>query len=96
MATAERTGAGIVFPLYLMGEFEADRIHMAGGKNHLSEKNGETEYNAEHLFANAPASRIVGTLQGGDSDFGEFHCMLLSMAMLHETGPLDEAYLQVN
>ena len=96
VATAERTGAGIVFPLYLMGEFEVDRIHMAGGKNHLSEKNGEIEYNAEHLFANAPASCIVGTLQGGDSDFGEFHCMLLSMAMLHETGPLDEAYLQVN
>lgn len=96
VATAERTGAGIVFPLYLMGEFAADRIHMAGGKNHLSEKNGEIEYNEEHLFANAPASRTVGSLQGGDSDFGEFHCMLLSMKMLQETGPLDEAYLQVN
>ncbi len=96
VATAERTGAGIVFPLYLMGEFEADRIHMAGGKNHLSEQDGQIAYNEEHLFANAPASRIVGSLQGGDSDFGEFHCMLLSMAMLREVGPLDEAYLQVN
>jgi len=96
VATAERTGAGILFPLYLMGELSEDRIHMAGGKNHLSEKNGQIEYNEEHLFANAPASRIVGTLQGGDSDFGEFHCMLLSMKMLQEVGPLDEAYLQVN
>ncbi|KAF0654165.1 glycosyltransferase [Cyanobium sp. Copco_Reservoir_LC18] len=96
VTTAERTGAGIVFPLYLMGEFAADRIHMAGGKNHLSEKDGRIEYNEEHLFANAPASRITPTLQGGDSDFGEFHCMLLSMAMLREVGPLDEAYLQVN
>ncbi len=96
VATAERTGAGIVFPLYLMGELSADRIHMAGGKNHLSDKDGEVEYNEEHLCANAPASRIVGSLQGGDSDFGEFHCMLLSMAMLKEVGPLDEAYLQVN
>ena len=96
VSTAERAEAGIVFPLYLMGEFSADRIHMAGGKNHLSEKDGQTEYNEEHLFANAPASRIVGTLQGGDSDFGEFHCMLLSMKMLQEVGPLDEAYLQVN
>ena len=96
VATAERTGAGIVFPLYLMGEFAADRIHMAGGKNHLSEKDGQIEYNEEHLFANAPASRITPTLQAGDSDFGEFHCMLLSMAMLQELGPLDEAYLQVN
>ncbi|MBD2719334.1 glycosyltransferase [Synechococcus sp. FACHB-909] len=96
VATAERTGAGIVFPLYLMGELSEDRIHMAGGKNHLSENDGQIEYNEEHLFANAPASRIVGTLQGGDSDFGEFHCMLLSMKMLQEVGPLDEAYLQVN
>lgn len=96
VATAERAGAGIVFPLYLMGEFSADRIHMAGGKNHLSERDGQIEYNEEHLFANAPASRIAGTLQGGDSDFGEFHCMLLSMKMLQEVGPLDEAYLQVN
>ncbi|WP_158219545.1 glycosyltransferase [Synechococcus sp. BO 8801] len=96
VATAERTGAGIVFPLYLMGELSEDRIHMAGGKNHLSENDGQIEYNEEHLFANAPASRIVGTLQGGDSDFGEFHCMLLSMKMLQEVGPLDESYLQVN
>jgi hypothetical protein len=69
---------------------------MAGGKNHLSEKDGRIEYNEEHLFANASASRITRSLQGGDSDFGEFHCMLLSMAMLQEVGPLDEAYLQVN
>ncbi|MCP9835792.1 MULTISPECIES: glycosyltransferase family 2 protein [unclassified Cyanobium] len=96
VATAERTGAGIVFPLYLMGELSEDRIHMAGGKNHLSEKDGQIEYNEEHLFANAPASRVAGSLQGGDSDFGEFHCMLLSMKMLQDVGPLDEAYLQVN
>ncbi len=96
VATAERTRAGIVFPLYLMGEFSEDRIHMAGGKNHLSERNGEIEYNEEHLFANAPASRVAASLQGGDSDFGEFHCMLLSMKMLQEVGPLDEAYLQAN
>ncbi|AFY29038.1 glycosyltransferase family 2 protein [Cyanobium gracile] len=96
VTTAERTGAGIVFPLYLMGEFAADRIHMAGGKNHFSEKDGEIEYNEEHLFANASASRIAGSLKGGDSDFGEFHCMLLSMKMLQDVGPLDEAYLQVN
>ncbi|WP_216913928.1 MULTISPECIES: glycosyltransferase [unclassified Synechococcus] len=96
VATAERTGAGIVFPLYLMGELSEDRIHMAGGKNHLSERNGEIEYNEEHLFANASAARVAGSLQGGDSDFGEFHCMLLSMKMLQETGPLDEAYLQAN
>ncbi len=96
VATAERTGAGIVFPLYLMGELSEDRIHMAGGKNHLSEKDGQIEYNEEHLFANAPASRVAASLQGGDSDFGEFHCMLLSMKMLQEVGPLDEAYLQAN
>ncbi len=96
VATAERTGAGIVFPLYLMGELSEDRIHMAGGKNHLSEKDGQIEYNEEHLFANAPASQVAGSLQGGDSDFGEFHCMLLSMKMLQDVGPLDEAYLQVN
>jgi hypothetical protein len=96
VSTAERTGAGIVFPLYLMGEFSADRIHMAGGKNHIEVKEGTTEYKQQHFLANAPASRYMGTLKGGDSDFGEFHCMLLNAKMLQEVGQLDDNYRQIN
>lgn len=43
VSTAERTGAGIVFPLYLMGEFSEDCIHMAGDKNHFYEIDGQLE-----------------------------------------------------
>lgn len=96
VSTAERTAAGIVFPLYLMGEFSDDRIHMAGGKNHIKLHEGVSEYKEEHLLSNATTSQVRGKLRGGDSDFGEFHCMLLSMQMLREVGPLDENFLQVN
>lgn len=94
--TAERTGAGIVFPLYLMGEFSEDRIHMAGGKNHFYEIDGHLEYEELHMHANESASETMPSLQEGDSDYGEFHCMLLSMKMLEEVGSLDENYLQVH
>lgn len=96
VSTAERTGAGIVFPLYLMGEFSEDRIHMAGGKNHFYEVDGQLEYEEQHLHANETASQIMPALREGDSDYGEFHCMLLSMTMLEKVGPLDENYLQVH
>lgn len=94
--TAERTGAGIVFPLYLMGEFSEDRIHMAGGKNYFYEIDGHLEYEEKHMHANETASQIMPALREGDSDYGEFHCMLLSMKMLAEVGPLDENYHQVH
>lgn len=94
--TAERTSAGIVFPLYLIGEPSEGKIHMAGGKCHWAEVDGRTEYNEEHIYSNQPLSTVADSLSEGESDFGEFHCMLISMEMLRELGPLDERYLQVN
>lgn len=96
VSTAKSTGAGIVFPLYLMGEFPADRIHMAGGKNHFWEVDGHLEYEEQHLHANESASKVIPLLQEEDSDYGEFHCMLISMKMLKEVGCLDENYFQVH
>jgi glycosyltransferase involved in cell wall biosynthesis len=96
VSTAERTEAGIVFPLYLMGELASNRIHMAGGKSTLKKSSKAVYYYEKHRYANASFLWLKIFLKEQPSDFGEFHCMLLRTMMLKEIGGLDEKLCQVN
>jgi len=87
---AEETGAWIVGPLYLIGEFERQTIHMAGGKIEIKEHDGRQFFRDEqHLFETRVAD-VTAPLRRQEWDYVEFHCMLVRTDLLDLLGPLDE------
>lgn len=87
---AEETAAWVVGPLYLIGEIERQVIHMAGGRIHIKERDGQRIlYDEQHLFETRIADVKV-PLQRQTWDYAEFHCMLVRTDLLGRLGPLDE------
>ncbi len=96
LVAAEEEGAAVAFPLYLIGEFESDRIHMAGGEIHLSRKDGATLFDETHKLANQSFSTHKHSLRREGSDYGEFHCILVRTDVLRQVGSLDEGLPSLN
>jgi GT2 family glycosyltransferase len=87
---AEETAAWVVGPLYLIGEIERQTIHMAGGRIHIEERDGQRVlFDEQHLFETR-ISDVKIPLQRQTWDYAEFHCMLVRTDLLERLGPLDE------
>ncbi len=93
---AEDTGAAIVGPLYLIGEIEQKRIHMAGGTLHFKEIDGRKIAYDEHRLVDVHLDALSAPLKRSECDFVEFHCMLGRTAFLKDLGELDEGLLSLH
>ncbi len=96
LAAAEEECADVAFPLYLIGEFESDTIHMAGGHIEILRHDGEKEFSEVHRFANQSYSKHKHLFRREESDYGEFHCLLAKTEVLRRLGPLDEQLPSLN
>ncbi|MGH7835937.1 MAG: glycosyltransferase family 2 protein, partial [Candidatus Binatia bacterium] len=93
---AEETGAWVVGPLYLYGEFERAVIHMAGGTLRLAEQQGKRLFiDEQYLFDTALAAAPV-PLSRRRCDYAEFHCMLVRTEAFGRLGELDEKLLSLH
>lgn len=92
---AEETGAWVVGPLYLIGELEKRTIHLAGGRLHTKEKQGNRVlYDEQYLF-NTPLDVVPMQLTRKQWDYAEFHCMLVRTNLLDSIGPFDDRLLSL-
>lgn len=83
VACAEETGAGVVGPLYLIGDgLHPAVIHMAGGKLvEVVEAQGRV-LDERHLLANRDPLEVADALRRAPCDFVEYHCMLVRTDLL--------------
>ena len=87
---ADETGAWVVGPLYLIGEIQQRRIHLAGGRLHEKQEHGKKMlYDEQYLF-DTPLDNLQVPLERKAWDYAEFHCMLVRTDVLERIGPLDE------
>jgi len=88
---AEQTGAWAVGPIYSIGHPDEGRVHMAGGRNQLVDRDGTLDLVERHLFSEAELVATLGRVTRGPTELIEFHCVLVRTCVL-ETVPLDPAY----
>lgn len=95
IACADETGAGIVCPLYLIGDGKTNKIHMAGGRlTETLEPNGIVMAERHHL-ANHPVGDAAN-LRREKCDYGEFHCMFVRTKLAKDTDIFDERIVCVH
>jgi GT2 family glycosyltransferase len=93
---AEETGASIVGPLYLIGEFDRAIVHMAGGRLHLE---GDADHRIlwdEQYMFDTSLSEATMRLRRSSCDYMEFHCMLIRTDLFERIGPMDEQLLSLH
>jgi hypothetical protein len=89
VACADETGAGVVGPLYLIGDgVHPAVIHMAGGKLVESIETGGRVLDERHALANRDPREVAAALTRARCDFVEYHCMLVRTDLLR-AGLLD-------
>jgi len=93
---AEETGAWVVGPLYFIGEFEHQIVHMAGGVVHTKEQEGKRILYEEQYHYNTPLADVRVPLRRQTCGHLEFHCMLVRTDVFERLGPLDEGLLSVH
>jgi GT2 family glycosyltransferase len=87
---ADETGASIVGPLYLIGEFDRAIVHMAGGRLHLKEEAGNRILWDEQYLFDTSLSETTARLRRRSCDYMEFHCMLVRTNLFERIGRMDE------
>ncbi len=92
---AEETGAGVVGPLYFIGEFADQIVHMAGGVLRLERIGEECRMQEQHLHVNRHYPEVRDQIKRGPFAFMEFHCMMASRDILERVGPFDEGLYSV-
>jgi hypothetical protein len=92
---AEETGAWIVGPLYLYGEFQRAIIHMAGGRLQMEEREGKRVLSDEQYLFDTPLHEAPMSLTRRACDYVEFHCMLVRTDVFERLGPMDEQLLSL-
>ncbi|MCP9820732.1 glycosyltransferase [Synechococcus sp. Cruz-9H2] len=93
---AQQAKATIVHPIYLIGEFQNDRIHHAGGRITINTSVTPSHFADEHLLANKSYSKNSDLLRRTTSDYAEFHCLLIQTETLQHLGPLDQKLASLN
>ena len=89
VACADETGAGIVCPLYLIGDGSTSKIHMAGGRlTEIPERNGIVMEEC-HQLANHPVAE-ADNLRREKCDYGEFHCMFIRTKLAKDADIFDD------
>lgn len=93
---AEETGAWVVSPLGLIGDFEKGIIHMAGGHARVAQRdNGWRYLDREYRFVDQPLGGLAQPLESQECGFAEFHCMLVRSDIFEKVGPFDPKMLSV-
>ncbi len=93
---ADETGASVVGPLYMIGEFERATIHMAGGRLRREEVNGRVVLTDEQYLYDTPISKANMRLRRRECEYVEYHCMLVRKIFLDQVAPLDEELLNLH
>ncbi len=96
VACAEKTGAWVVGPLYLLGKPGSETIHMAGGLANIGEEQGKRAFYFEHCFSGKRLDDIGPSLHAQATELAEFHCMLLLTEACRRLGPFDEQLLSMH
>ena len=92
VACADETGAGIVGPLYLLGDGRKPaRIHMAGGKLTESTTPEGRVLAESHLLGDSDPAQVAHTVVRRPCDFVEYHCMLIRTSLIRDGTLLDPA-----
>ena len=92
---AEETGAWVVGPLYLYGEFDRAVIHMAGGTLRLAEREGKRLFIDEQYLFDTALAAAPKPLSRRRCDYAEFHCMLVRAEAFERVGTFDEKLLSL-
>jgi len=94
---AETTGAGIVGPLYLMGnDGEADLVHMAGGDLAIAQEDGGLRMADTHRHSMRKLADIEPELRREICDFAEYHCLLMRREVYSAEGMFDRDIVTVH
>jgi GT2 family glycosyltransferase len=97
IACAEETGAAIVGPLICQSSPLHSIVHCAGGECGVREieSHGKRERHLfEKIFSQGKSvAKLAPTLRRMPTHLAEFHCMMVRLLVLRETGPLDERIL---
>ena len=93
---AEETGAWVVGPLDLIGEFDRAMIHMAGGRLHIKEEEGKRVLWDEQYLFDTPISEANMRLRRRPCEYVEFHCMLVRTQAFERVGLMDEQLLSLH
>lgn len=91
---AEETGADLVTPVICLGNPERPesvKVHHAGGRMTIEERDGKRYFKDKHLHDNEFLPDIEKDLERSRCDSVEFHCVLARREIFEEFGPLDEA-----
>lgn len=94
---AEETGADVVGPLTCLGQPVHQVIHNAGGKSQIiTEVKGD--HIRRHIYQSAAltgrsVAEVPEKLHRKQTDYVEFHCMLVRTEIFEKTGLLDEGML---
>jgi len=96
LTCARETGAWVVGPLYLIGEFERATVHMAGGRLHIKEEEGKRVLVDEQYLFDTPISEARMRLRRRACEYVEFHCMLVRTDVFDKLGPMDEQLLSLH
>ncbi|MEO0397367.1 MAG: glycosyltransferase [Cyanobacteria bacterium P01_A01_bin.137] len=91
---AEETGAAIVGPLTCQDEPVHETIHFANGVAHIIvDVKGRRRLREKMSRQGQRVADTMAKLQRTPAELVEFHCMLVSMDVFKEMGPLDERFL---
>ncbi|NJK61925.1 MAG: glycosyltransferase [Synechococcaceae cyanobacterium SM2_3_1] len=91
---AETTGAGIVGPLVCEGEPIHQKVHCAGGENHIWQDRLGTRHLREKMYSQGKTvDQVLPHLQRQPTELIEFHCMLVRTNLRDQVGLLDEGML---
>lgn len=90
VSCAEETGAGIVGPLYYLGDPKNAVIHTAGAELRIIETDGGRKLHEVHRLVGKRAAEVSADLCRGPIDLVEFHCLLARTDLVRQLSPLDE------
>ena len=90
---AERQGAWLVGPLYLIGELALGHVHMSGGRVGFRQENGQRRFEERQRDMDCELAEVRRRLEPGPTELVEFHCMLARTDALERVGGLDERLL---
>jgi hypothetical protein len=97
VACADETGAGIVCPLYLIGDpGTASKIHMAGGRLTVIKDASGTLLREESLLKDEDLTAAAPKLRRARCDFAEYHCALMRTELAKHATLFDERIVCVH